>query len=181
MNIEEMQTQRDADYETYKAEGRIWGTVPREKIVQIQIPRTSKEVIDRYYALEDMSTAVSDILDTYGIHGAVPNTCLKPVKAGSRLVGTAVTVRSIPSRKTATQGQRDKDKILMSTKDIFYLGEAGDVLVSDLRRQSGVFQYRWPELPSGESTWICRLHRLWKLPRYGGDQPDGISRYSPAA
>ena len=131
MNIEEMQTQRDADYETYKAEGRIWGIVPREKIVQIQIPRTSKEVIDRYYALEDMSTAVSDILDTYGIHGAVPNTCLKPVKAGSRLVGTAVTVRSIPSRKTATQGQRDKDKILMSTKDIFYLGEAGDVLVSD--------------------------------------------------
>ena len=131
MNIEEMQAQRDADSETYKAEGRIWGTVPREKIVQIQIPRTSKEVIDRYYALEDMSTAVSDILDTYGIHGAVPNTCLKPVKAGSRLVGTAVTVRSIPSRKTATQGQRDKDKILMSTKDIFYLGEAGDVLVSD--------------------------------------------------
>ena len=119
MNIEEMQAQRDADYEKYKAEGRIWGTVPREKIVQIQIPRTSKEVIDRYYALEDMSTAVSDILDTYGIHGAVPNTCLKPVKAGSRLVGTAVTVRSIPSRKTATQGQRDKDKILMSTKDIF--------------------------------------------------------------
>ena len=31
MNIEEMQAQRDADYETYKAEGRIWGTVPREK------------------------------------------------------------------------------------------------------------------------------------------------------
>ena len=43
MNIEEMQAQRDADYEKYKAEGRIWGTVPREKIVQIQIPRTSKE------------------------------------------------------------------------------------------------------------------------------------------
>ena len=38
MNIEEMQAQRDADYEKYKAEGRIWGTVPREKIVQIQIP-----------------------------------------------------------------------------------------------------------------------------------------------
>ena len=100
MNIEEMQAQRDADYEKYKAEGRIWGTVPREKIVQIQIPRTSKEVIDRYYALEDMSTAVSDILDTYGIHGAVPNTCLKPVKAGSRLVGTAVTVAaSRPARR----------------------------------------------------------------------------------
>ena len=30
MNIEEMQAQRDADYETYKAEGRIWGIVPRE-------------------------------------------------------------------------------------------------------------------------------------------------------
>ena len=58
MNIEEMQAQRDADYETYKAEGRIWGIVPREKIARIRIPRTSKEVIDRYYALEDMSTAV---------------------------------------------------------------------------------------------------------------------------
>lgn len=105
MSIEEMQTQRDADYEKYKAEGRIWGTVPREKIARIQIPRTSKEVIDRYYALEDMSTAVSDILDTYGIHGAVPNTYLKPVKAGSRLVGTAVT----PSAASRPARRRHKD------------------------------------------------------------------------
>lgn len=180
MNIEEMQTQRDADYETYKAEGRIWGIVPREKIVQIQIPRTSKEVIDRYYALEDMSTAVSDILDTYGIHGAVPNTCLKPVKAGSRLVGTAVTVRSIPSRKTATQGQRDKDKILMSTKDIFYLGEAGDVLVSDF---GGNLEYS--NIGTRAAIWRkyvdLQAASLMEAAAIRRRSAGWISRYSPAA
>ena len=123
--------QRDRDYEEYEKAGRIWGLVPRERITKIKFPRVKKEIIDRYYALEDMSTTVSDILDGYGIDGAIPASYLKPVIPGSKIVGPAVTIRNIPVRKTPTQGAHDHDFIAMSTRDIYYIGEPGDVLVSD--------------------------------------------------
>lgn len=123
--------QRDADYEEYDKAGRIWGLVPRERITRIKFPRVEKGIIDRYYALEDMSTTVSDVLDSYGIDGAIPTSYLKPVIPGSKLVGPAVTIRNIPVRKTPTQGAHDHDFIAMSTRDIYYMGEPGDVLVSD--------------------------------------------------
>ena len=46
-------------------------------------------------------------------------------------MGPAVTIRNIPVRKTPTQGAHDHDFIAMSTRDIYYIGEPGDVLVSD--------------------------------------------------
>ena len=123
--------QRDKDFAEYEAAGRIWGLVPRERITKIKFERTPKEIIDRYYKLEDMSTTVSDILDGYGIDGAIPTSYLKPVISGSKIVGNAVTIRNIPVRKTPTQGAHDHDFIAMSTRDIYYMGEPGDVLVSD--------------------------------------------------
>lgn len=123
--------QRDRDFAEYEAAGRIWGLVPRERITKIKFERTPKEIIDRYYKLEDMSTTVSDILDGYGIDGAIPTSYLKPVIPGSKIVGNAVTIRNIPVRKTPTQGAHDHDFIAMSTRDIYYMGEPGDVLVSD--------------------------------------------------
>ena len=123
--------QRNKDFAEYEAVGRIWGLVPRERITKIKFERTPKEIIDRYYKLEDMSTTVSDILDGYGIDGAIPTSYLKPVIPGSKIVGNAVTIRNIPVRKTPTQGAHDHDFIAMSTRDIYYMGEPGDVLVSD--------------------------------------------------
>jgi regulator of RNase E activity RraA len=40
-------------------------------------------------------------------------------------------LRSIPERKTATQGLADKDYIRMATRDTHYLAEPGDILVAD--------------------------------------------------
>lgn len=130
-DVAALRAQRDRDYEEYEKAGRIWGLVPRERITRIKFPRVKKEIIDRYYALEDMSTTVSDILDGYGIDGAIPTSYLKPVMPGSKIVGPAVTIRNIPVRKTPTQGAHDHDFIAMSTRDIYYIGEPGDVLVSD--------------------------------------------------
>ena len=130
-DVAKLREQRDADYAEYEKAGRIWGLVPRERITKIKFPRVKKEIIDRYYALEDMSTTVSDILDGYGIDGAIPTSYLKPVIPGSKIVGPAVTIRNIPVRKTPTQGAHDQDFIAMSTRDIYYIGEPGDVLVSD--------------------------------------------------
>jgi regulator of RNase E activity RraA len=123
--------QRDQDYEEYKKAGRIWGLFPREKITTIKFPRVSKEVIDELKKLQDLSTTVSDILDSFGIRGAVATSHVKPVIPGKQIAGQAVTIRSIPERKTTTQGYNDKDFIKMVTRDMYYLAEEGDILVTD--------------------------------------------------
>ncbi|KQR64156.1 dimethylmenaquinone methyltransferase [Arthrobacter sp. Leaf337] len=119
------------DYEEYQSAGRIWGLVPQERIRKIKFDRPSRAIIDRYLAIEDLTTTVSDVLDSLGIIGTVPASYLKPLSTGHRVVGPAVTIRNLVERKTPTQGYVDKDFIRMSTRDIYYLAEPGDVLVTD--------------------------------------------------
>ena len=129
--IAALRRQRDIDYAEYEKAGRVWGLVPRERIARIKFPRVSKAIVEGYLALEDMTTTVSDVLDSLGIYGSIPSSYIKPIIPGSKLAGPAVTIRNIPVRKTPTQGAMDRDFIQMSTRDIYYLGEPGDVLVSD--------------------------------------------------
>lgn len=126
-----LRAQRDKDHAEYEKAGRIWGLVPRERITRIRFPRVSKNIIEGYLSMDDMTTTVSDVLDGYGIDGAIPSSFIKPIIPGSKICGPAVTIRNLPVRKTVTQGAIDHDFIAMSTRDIYYLGEPGDVLVSD--------------------------------------------------
>lgn len=121
----------DKDYDEYHAAGRIWGEVPRDRIKKVKFPRVSQETRDKFLALHDLTTTVSDILDKYGIRGAIPSTHLPALLPGKKIAGTAVTLRNIPERKTSTQGYIDKDRIKMSTREAYYLSEPGDVLVAD--------------------------------------------------
>ena len=59
------------EYEEYQAAGRIWGLVPRERISKIKFPRVPQATIKRYLAIDDMTTSVSDVLDSLGIVGSV--------------------------------------------------------------------------------------------------------------
>src|ERR1700674_1643957 len=119
------------EYEEYKTQGRIWGGVPLESIKQIKYPRINAKIIQEFLALEDLTGSLSDVLDSLGINGTVPSSYLSPIIPGSKLAGTAITLRSIPERKTPTQGLHDKDYIRMATRDTHYLAEPGDVLVAD--------------------------------------------------
>ena len=119
------------DYEEYKAQGRIWGGVPPEQIAKIKFPRIDKKLVDEFLALDDLTGSISDVLDTLGINGAIPASYLAPLLPGSKIAGTAITLRSIPERKTATKGLMDKDYIRMATRDTHYLAEPGDILVAD--------------------------------------------------
>lgn len=119
------------DYDEYKAQGRVWGQVPRERIKKIRFPRTPKAVVDRYLALPDITTTVSDLLDDFGVNGVIAASHLQPRLPGKKMVGNAVTLRSIPERKTPTKGVVDKEPIKMSTREAYALSEPGDVLVSD--------------------------------------------------
>lgn len=122
---------RDEDYDRYMADGRIWGLVPKCRIAKIDFPRIPKDIIDGYLALPDMTTTVSDVLDSFGINGCIPSSFAKPVILGKKIAGTAVTIRNLPERKTPTQGYIDHELIKMSTRDIYYMSEKGDVLVCD--------------------------------------------------
>ena len=119
------------EYEEYKAQGRIWAGVPQESIKKIKYPRIDAKIVQEFLALEDLTGCVSDVLDSLGINGVVPSSYLPPVIPGSKLAGTAITLRSIPERKTVTQGLHDRDQIRMATRDTHYLAEPGDVLVAD--------------------------------------------------
>ena len=130
MNRQEM---LERDYEEYKAKGKIWGVVRQERISLIKFPRIKKEIIDQFMELDDLTSTISDVMDSLGIAGAVSATHVKPLIPGKKVVGTAVTLRNIPERMTATQGYVAKrfDDIRMATKDMYYLSEPGDVLVVD--------------------------------------------------
>ena len=114
----------EAEYEEYKAAGRIWGVIDKENIKKIKFPRISKEIVDGFKALEDdLTGTVSDMLDTLGYNKVIPANVLHPIESGHLIVGTAVTLRSIPIEKTTTQGLYDKDFIKMASREVNYLAE----------------------------------------------------------
>ena len=76
--------QRDKDHAEYEKAGRIWGLVPRERITRIKFPRVSKDIIEGYLSMADMTTTVSDVLDGYGIDGAIPSSFIKPLSREAR-------------------------------------------------------------------------------------------------
>lgn len=122
----------EQEYEEYKAAGRIWGVIDKENIRMIKFPRIPKDIIDGFKALEDdLTGTVSDILDALGYNKVIAASELKPVEPGHTIVGTAVTLRSIPIEKTTTQGLIDQDFIKMASREVNYLAEPGDVLVGD--------------------------------------------------
>lgn len=120
-----------AEYAEYERNGRIWGEVPLERFRKLSFPRVSEETRRRYLALTDLSTSVSDCLDAHGIHGAVAQCHMPNLIPGKRVAGTAVTLRSVPERKTPTQGSSDNDPIRMSSRECHYIAEPGDVLCVD--------------------------------------------------
>lgn len=122
----------EKEYEEYKKSGRIWGVIDKERIRKIKFPRIPKEIIDGFKALEDdLTGTVSDILDGLGYNKVIPANDLHPLLPGKLIVGTAITLRSIPIEKTTTKGLLDHDFIKMASRDVNYLAEPGDVLVGD--------------------------------------------------
>jgi regulator of RNase E activity RraA len=126
-----MSEQLEREYLEYKEGGRIWGTIDKDRIKKINFPRTPKHIIDEFLKIEDPTSTVSDILDKLGIRGAVAGTYLRPVIPGKTIVGNAVTIRNIYERQTVTKCHVNGETHKMTVRDIYYLGEPGDVYVMD--------------------------------------------------
>ncbi len=126
----------------------LTGRVPAEAILVYEIPRLPVDLLAAFRALEDLSSAVSDAMDSLGLFGAVAASELKPTLIGVSIVGQAVTVLNVPREGGVTDAV-DSGRGLMGEQEAYNLAEPGDVVViqgirngSNLGGQSATLAHR---------------------------------------
>jgi 4-hydroxy-4-methyl-2-oxoglutarate aldolase len=107
------------------------GILESDKITLREIQRVDPEIIRGFEELKDLAGIVARALDNFGICGTIPATSLPPLKPGSRVVGSAITVRSIPEREIPYLYWKRGDPTLLGEREAFFLAEEGDVIVID--------------------------------------------------
>src|SRR5882762_4300406 len=89
------------DYEEYKAQGRIWGGVPPERIARIKFPRIDRKTIDEFLALDDLAEPGDILVADFGGNLDVSNMGGQSVAVAQScgVVGAVVNgaVRDVPS------------------------------------------------------------------------------------
>src|SRR5262249_42896753 len=106
----------------------LTGRIDSSRIRSMSMPRPSEEVLARYRALGDATSAVSDALDDLGIRGAVAASTLVPTISGARMIGTALTLRNSVRQEDPMVALGHKDN-RMAEIECHNLAEQGDVLV----------------------------------------------------
>ena len=104
------------------------GRMPREAIRMLDIPRPSKEIINAFMALVDLTGTLSDACDELGIVAVIPAYQMPPVNSGQRIVGPALTVRNIARDVQIHKAANEKINTQGET-EAHNLAEPGDVLV----------------------------------------------------
>lgn len=106
----------------------LTGRVPPEAIRRTELPRLSPDLLQRYGALSDLTSAVSDAMDNLGLFGAIPASTLAPTLASGRIVGQAVTVRNVERPLSATAAAASRVG-KMGEHEAYNQAEPGDVVV----------------------------------------------------
>ena len=110
---------------------RLFGLIDERDIRLVDIPRPGSEVIERFRALTDLSSTVSDALDDVGLGGVIAGSVIAPRSPGARIVGPAVTIRYAREGGTAgahiARGARPR----LADRDLYAVGREGDVAVFD--------------------------------------------------
>ena len=104
------------------------GKLPQDAIRLTELPRPSKDIIEGFKALVDLTGTLSDSMDELGIVGVVPAYVLPPVANGTRIVGPALTVRNVAHATQIHKAAVDKTSGQGET-EAHNLAEPGDVLV----------------------------------------------------
>jgi 4-hydroxy-4-methyl-2-oxoglutarate aldolase len=112
------------------AEKKLTGKIAAERIRMIETPRPPDGIIEGFRALGDATGIVSDVMDELGIPGVIGASVLKPILAGARIVGPALTVRNIIQREHVYEtARRHVNK--MAEFEAHNLARPGDVVVID--------------------------------------------------
>lgn len=98
------------------------------------MPQVPDEVLAFFRGIDDVSSAVSDVLDGLGVVGAVSASHLSPTMPGRRVVGRALTVRHVvrdaelPSPDVIRRRVREGD-VRLADIEAHNQADPGDVLV----------------------------------------------------
>ena len=133
---------------------RLMGLIPPERIKTWQVPRPSKSLLQELLSLDGLTPTLSDILDSLGISGAVPGSILKPVLAGRKIAGPAITLKYIPERVTPARSFHEKARAKLADRDAYAITEPGDVVVIDGGGMAGV------SAMGGLSTTVAKSYGL---------------------
>ncbi len=119
----------EKQYEQLKAEGRIYGAIPKERIRMLQVPRISKEILKALRGVEDITCELNDAMDNLGYCSSVsviPSAEIPPLDNSYRAVGIAVTTRSCPEQVYHIS-KRIERKSQMFVRDMPYLCEGDEI------------------------------------------------------
>jgi regulator of RNase E activity RraA len=94
----------------------------------LDLPRLPRDVVEGFEALVDLTGTISDAMDELGIVGVVPACALPPVNTGTRIVGSALTVRNIQRTTQIHKAAQEKSNT-QGESEAHNLAEPGDVLV----------------------------------------------------
>lgn len=119
----------DEEWSRYK--DRWTGIVPVERYAMISIPRPPAEVVAAFAKLGPCTPAISDILDSLGVVGAIPASTLRPLIPGSYMVGPALTVRYCLEQATPLNAQSSGQRAKLGDRDAYAVSEPGDVVVME--------------------------------------------------
>jgi len=110
------------------SEKKLTGRIAADRIRMQSTPKPPAGAVERFVALGESSSLISDVMDDLGIsNGAIGASVLKPTLPGKLIVGPALTVRNIRQRSDALNATTHMNR--MAEFEAHNLAEDGDVLV----------------------------------------------------
>jgi regulator of RNase E activity RraA len=114
---------------TEKNSKKLTGRIAADRIRMTSTPKPPAGSVERFLALGECTSLVSDVMDELGIsEGAIGASTLRPTLPGKLICGPALTVRNIARRADPFAAARE-NKNGMAEFEAHNLAEDGDVLV----------------------------------------------------
>lgn len=104
------------------------GKLPPDAIGMLELPLLPPGILDGFRALPDLTGMASDAMDELGIVGTIPATLLRPTEPKARMVGRALTLHNVATRKSVPDAVKTGVSTLGEI-EAHNLAEPGDVLV----------------------------------------------------
>jgi regulator of RNase E activity RraA len=111
------------------SEKRLTGRIAADRIRMQSTPKPPQGSVERFLALGECTSLISDVMDELGIpEGVIGASTLRPTLPGKVMVGPALTVRNITQRADPLASAK-KQVNRMAEFEAHNLAEDGDVLV----------------------------------------------------
>jgi 4-hydroxy-4-methyl-2-oxoglutarate aldolase len=114
--------------EEFMPDKKLTGRIAAERIRMQSTPKPPAGAVERFLALGECTSLISDVMDELGVpEGVIGATVLKPTLPGKLIVGPALTVRNIRQRSDPLAAKTHVNR--MAEFEAHNLAEDGDVLV----------------------------------------------------